>query len=503
MQKEWTISDYRALKTACFFLGVFLFVFVLTEMTPLVADDYNYAFSWSYDFPMRIDNMTLLKQSMWSHRQWTHGRVFASGWVSLFLMGPLWLFSLANAVVNTAFFGSLFCFFRKNGVTKALEATGASFALLWICMPVYGQVFLWLDGACNYFWGAALGWILIERFLSLNEGKWSSLRMVLLAPLAFYVGGWSEHISFSVLMVLFLTSAEKWIRTKKFPIRELFLILSGGAGYLWLMLAPSMLPSVLKYRAKNAISDNTGILRAWLGQYIWIILGLVVAIIVALVILQKTFDMRDGLFLTVKTMGVCLLAAALISLIADFEKNGIFSAVSSVRFGFFAVLALFFMSLGDAIHKKKDRKTIVLALIFFFSGLCALLLFVAAMYVPARAFCSPVVFTAIASCLLYFKTEKTPSKEAVMGITLLLCFLIFASVGLSDIWNVHVAAKEREKAITYALETDGVLIARPYPCRTKYSAQYGLSDLSEIEYWPNDYVKWFYGLKEIIVIGSE
>jgi len=367
-------------------------------------------------------------------------------------------------------------------------------------MPVYGQVFLWLDGACNYFWGAALGWILIERFLSLDEGKWRNLRMVLLAPVAFYVGGWSEHISFSVLMVLFLTSAEKWIRTKRFPIRELFLILSGGAGYLWLMLAPSMLPSVLKYRAMNAIGDNTSILMVWLRQYIWIILGFLAAIVVAQVILQRSFCRRERFSLTAKTVGGCCLAAALITLIVEFGKNGIAGAISSPRFGFFAAVAFFFLALGHAIQKKTDRKTIVLALIFFFSGLCALVLFVAAMYVPARAFCSPVIFTAIAACLLYYKTEKTSSKEAVMGITLLLCFLLFASVGLSDIWNVHLAAKEREKAITNALETDGVLIARPYPCRTKYSAQYGLSDLSKGEYWPNDYVKWFYGLKEIIVV---
>ena len=501
--KESTTTNNKMLKTACFFLGIFLFVFILTEMTPLVADDYNYAFSWSYDYPMRIDNMTLLKQSMWSHRQWTHGRVFASGWVSLFLMGPLWLFSFANAAVNTAFFGSLFNFFRKNGITKALEATGAVFAMLWVCMPVYGQVFLWLDGACNYFWGAALGWILIERFLSLGDGKWRNLRMILLAPLAFYVGGWSEHISFSVLMVLFLASAGKWIRTKRFPVRELLLIISGGAGYLWLMLAPSMLPSILKYRAKNAIGDNTGILMVWLRQYIWIGLGFLAAIVVAQVVLRMFFSRRERLFLTAKTVGGCCLAAALITLIVEFGKNGVACAVSSPRFGFFAVLALFFLALGDAIKKKTDRKVIVLSLIFFTSGLCALILFVAAMYVPARAFCSPVVFTAIAACLLHYKTEKTHSQKAVTGITLLLCFLLFASVGLLDIWNVYVAAKEREKAIAYALETDGVLIAKPYPCRTKYSAQYGLSDLSEGEYWPNDYVKWFYGLKDIVVIDSE
>jgi hypothetical protein len=58
---------------------------------------------------------------------------------------------------------------------------------------------------------------------------------------------------------------------------------------------------------------------------------------------------------------------------------------------------------------------------------------------------------------------------------------------------------ERQSAIQKALASDGILVAAPYPVKTKYSAQYGLQDIAEGEDWPKDMIKEYYGLKEIIV----
>ena len=51
-----------------------------------------------------------------------------------------------------------------------------------------------------------------------------------------------------------------------------------------------------------------------------------------------------------------------------------------------------------------------------------------------------------------------------------------------------------------ALQTDGVLVAVPYPVKTKYSAQYGLVDLENGKSWPNDIIQEYYGLKDIVVV---
>ena len=78
-------------------------------------------------------------------------------------------------------------------------------------------------------------------------------------------------------------------------------------------------------------------------------------------------------------------------------------------------------------------------------------------------------------------------------------FVICFALGFADIMRVSKAAHYRELAIEQALQSDGVLVTTPYPVKTKYSAQYGLSDLENGEYWPNETIQEYYGLKGIIV----
>ena len=102
---------------------VFVSVCLLTAMTPLVADDFNYAFTWANPY-RRVVSFADLVASMRSHRNLTHGRVFAQGWVMLFMMGPKWLFSIANATVVTAFFAGLihYCCRVRMGRPIAVSA---------------------------------------------------------------------------------------------------------------------------------------------------------------------------------------------------------------------------------------------------------------------------------------------------------------------------------------------------------------------------------------------
>ena len=48
-----------------------------------------------------------------------------------------------------------------------------------------------------------------------------------------------------------------------------------------------------------------------------------------------------------------------------------------------------------------------------------------------------------------------------------------------------------------------MLFAKPYKVRTKYAALYGLQDLAPGESWPNDIIKEYYGLNEIVVVGDD
>ena len=82
-------------------------------------------------------------------------------------------------------------------------------------------------------------------------------------------------------------------------------------------------------------------------------------------------------------------------------------------------------------------------------------------------------------------------------------FIVFFAVGVADIIQVSRAAVEREKAIAAALSSDGILVTSPFPEKTKYSAQYGLQDLTDDGSWPNDIIIEYYGLTDIRLASAD
>lgn len=485
-----------------FLAVVFIVTMVLSALTPLVADDFNYAFNWSYeDELVRIDNYQLVWDSMAAHRYYTHGRVLAQGLVCLFLMWPRWIFFAANALVVTAFCAAMIHFYERNGVKNPLRASACVLALYWICTPVYGQIFLWLDGACNYFWAAAFSFILLEAVFSLELGDKKALQTLVLLPLSFAVGSWSEHISFAALVIQLLYLISKWIRIKKPPLLNALILLSGCGGYLFLMLAPSMLPSILKNRAQEAVEDHVQTFTSILASYGWIVIIVsVLIVLLALLILRQT-DKQARLILLVRVTFLFCLAAAVAFGIKDFTDGGFYALISSTAAGFLSLMSIFLFALHSALEQKLLGEEILVPLFLFFGGLSALIPFSAAMYIPARGFCAPTVFTGIAIALLLEKIDM--AYRRLFNKVLTIVFLLLFITGAADILTVHHADLKRQAAIQEALTGDGILVASPYPVKTKYSAQYGLLDLMPDEDWPKDMIKEFYGLKDIIVLSKD
>ena len=486
---------------AAFLAAVFAVTFTLTALTPLIADDFNYAFNWSYeDNLIRIDNYHLLWDSLLAHRYYTHGRILAEGLTSLFMMWQRWVFFAANALLLTLFTAALLHFFNRNSVQSPFRAAGCVLALYWICMPVFGQVFLWLNGACNYFWGAGFAFILLEAVFSLRQGTAKTLRMLLLLPLAFAVGSWSEHISFAALMILFLYLLSIWAQTKRIPPRETLVLLGGFGGYLFLMLAPSMLPTILKQRAIEASESHFQKISSLLASHTWLIPAALVILAVIIFLLVKLRDKRTRLMgITGMAFVMCFTGAVFFG-VKDFADGGLYALISSTPVGFLVLLCVFLFAVWRALKQNLDKDVYWIPLILFFGGLSALIPFSVGLYIPARGFCAPVIFIGIAAVLLLEKTELS-HRAAVCSCGAALFALLFLT-GCADILRVHQAANMRDAAIRQALAGDGILTASPYPVKTKYSAQYGLLDLAEDENWPKDMIKEYYGLKEILVCSE-
>ena len=482
--------------------AVFIVTCILSALTPLVADDYNYAFNWSYnDSLVRIDNYTLLLDSMAAHRYYTHGRVLAQGLVSAFLMWPRWIFFVANALLVTVFNAVLVHFYRRNRVKKPVRAAACTMVLYWICMPTFGQIFLWLDGACNYFWAVGFAFIMLEGIFSLQVGKAKTARMLLLIPICFAVGSWSEHISFAALLIQVLYLIRLWVRKKKLPLRESLLLLVCCCGYLYLMMAPSMLPSILKYRAREAAESHIQTLSSSLAVYAWLIPLIIIFLVSVVFLLKRLPNQQARSLLLIRLAFLFCFAGAICFGIRDCLKGGFYALISSTAAGFLSLMCVFFFALYFEMRQSKLSEVFWTSMILSVGGLGALLPFAAAMYIPARAFCAPVAFVGIAAVLL-LESNEIPFRRACFR-SLAIVFFLFFVIGCADILNVHRAEVERQRAIRQALADNGILLASPYPEKTKYSAQYGLLDISEEEAWPKDIMKEYYGLKEIIVLSED
>ena len=474
----------------------YMVTFLLTSLTPLIADDYNYAFSWAGG--KRVDNLVMVYQSMSVHRIWTHGRVFASGLTTLFMMWPKLVFNLSNASIVTFFFIILFFYYKRTNSGNPLLACAAVAIIYWICTPCFGQVFLWLVGACNYFWGIVLCWFLIEMVQMINSKRHSTLVKLGLFPIAFFAGAWSEHISFSAIVIQTIHILRQGIQKRRIPLFDVLILLVSGTGYLYLMFAPSMMGSKLMKRAQIVTAEHRQSVIAIISRFWWIIPVLFLLLALAYLLLMRLPTRRQRGVVLITALGICCMVACVGVGVKEIIAEGLYGLISSTPFCFFLLLSLFCFGLCLALLHRADCEAIIDAVILFAGGASALVPFAFALYVPARGFCAPVVFIGIATVRLWSSVQTEIKKRAFL--ILVLFFVVFCHIGLSDILAVHNAATRRNEAIDKALATDGVLITTPYPEKTRYSAQYGLQDLTPDGDWPNNQIKEYYGLKKIVVV---
>ena len=489
---------------AALFAVVFGVMFLFSLWTPLIADDYNYAFGYSTG--TRITSLREIWISMAWHRKLLNPRVLAHGWLSVVLMYPRWFFAALNGAVAVFFSWTTEEFFREQGNRRqSVGMTAMVWMLLWTCMPGYGQVFFWTAGACNYFWSMAFSWFIIWRILHLEQQEENRIRSVLLLLLpTFAAGAWSEHISFAMLMIQFLLLLRNWVRVHRFPRAEAVLLLSGCAGYLFLMLAPS---AKLFQRLHDA-GDPTeqGVLTSILsalpnGVIPAFLLGLLLVLVILFLVWKKRG--RRASLLCLSAAGAILSGLAFLVFAARaFEYRRICGMISSAPAGLSLTLLIYCAVLTIALKRQANADRIVLSLIFAVSGIAGCALFLFGEYIPIRGFCAPVTLMILAAAYLaepgWSKIGKKTKKAVLIFVSA--CFLLCFFLGGADICRVHRAAIERETAFAEAAAGDKRVVLTRYPCRTKYSAQYGNQDLLPDADWPNGIMADYYDVIRIIVI---
>ncbi len=423
--------------TVVIYLVLFTVFFLMTCLTPMLADDYSYSFS--YADGKRIENLGDVFRSLCAHRQTMNGRMFSHGLAMVFLLLPKTLFNLANAA-NAVLLMFLFQkYVEDDNCGRTIVLLLCSFLLIWVFMPVFGQVFLWLDGSLNYSWALTVEMAFVYPFYCGYIGKSSIFTRrrwlrILFVIFAFAAGGYSENASCAAILAAICFGIPV-LKKKKLPRWLIAAVISACLGFLFLMTAPAE-------RGRAAQTDLLGIAKN----------------------IQRVFEAPWHELSLLYYLFAALMTAALIC--------------------------------------RADKKTIVAAAVFFLSSVVSVLVFVFAVYFPWRSLCATTVFLVL-SCVLLLKgiwAEGIKYPAPILAAILTVNFAFSFVLGLGDITVMFMESRQRIAAIEegIALNIDPVEIYR-YSSNTKYAACYLLPDVyDDSTLWPNYDMANYYGAPAIV-----
>lgn len=434
---------YRKLLIWSFIMLFFLF-FTLSFLTPMLADDYSYSFS--YADRSRINSISDIISSLAAHRVDMNGRMAAHFFAHLFLMQPKIVFCLANSLIVLGIFYLIYLTLPGTDDRQKFIVMLMVFFLVWLYTPVFGQVFLWLDGACNYSWAFFFIYAFIFPYcraylFNLSASPFGLFGKLFFLLLAFLAGSYSEGASFGMLFIAFCFLLCLWHRDRKLPRFLVLALITAALGYLYLMTAPS----------------------EWSG--------------------------RTGSF----SMEVI-------------AKN-IKRMISAPQETMMPLFALYAVLLTACICFKRRREVIISSVILFLGAWASIALFAVALYFPWRSLLMMSMLLVISCALMLSELcnagfrRYLPMAAALAGSL----FIFQFALGLGDIANVYSQYIQREAAIETAIENGEMQIwLQPYVADTKYSGAYLLADIYEDCWsWPNYDLADYYGINEVYALPSE
>ncbi|MEG1014563.1 MAG: DUF6056 family protein [Clostridia bacterium] len=422
-------------------VSVFLLMLVLNLLTPLVADDYRYAFSFATE--QRIASVGDIFPSLAAHAQVMNGRLVPHFFVQLFTLLPHAVFAVVNALMYTAFLLGLYwliCGKERYDVRFLCILASAVFLL----PPAFGQCFLWMSGSINYLWCDTLVMFLLIPFADAmirQRDRPSRLTQVLLAVGGLLMGNMSENVSAAAALLM-------------------------GLCILWLL-----------FRKRRV--------RAWM----WVTTGMVMAGWLAMMLSPAN---RSNVSLAGSGMGALLdhFAAAM----DMFMKHGLWLSL--------VFLTLFCFSWHAGM--EADRLALSMGL-FVCALLCNFAMVASSYYPERAFTGTCILLIAACALLLVEMPIGVKPMADALAICLCFTMLLTALGALPSVYNryrlaqarVQEVCSQRDAGVT-AVTTFGI------SGRTRYDAYDGINEVStDPTYFPNVYYAKYYGLDSIVIDRME
>lgn len=250
-------------------LAIFLFILYCNHLTPLQGDDYCYLYSCKDN--SRISSVWDILVSMYYHRFTTNGRVIPHFFTQLLLMYPKPIFNVINAAMFSLCIYLMYsmafvpCRASRTKVGRERERESnllllcALFGAVWVLTPYFGEVYLWLDGSCNYLWCYVVTffWLLVMAWDFYTDIRMKFWQEILFTLLCLVVGNYSENSSVASVFMFMLFIALSLFYRKR-PLKRWYVtgFIAMLAGFALLALAPAELKTKIAEPSVNAYIKN-------------------------------------------------------------------------------------------------------------------------------------------------------------------------------------------------------------------------------------------------------
>ncbi|WP_313886613.1 DUF3329 domain-containing protein [Enterococcus hulanensis] len=221
---------------------IFIFMFIMNSMSPLVYDDYHY-------FVKTSSIKTIFADEFHQYMNWT-GRSLVHLIFRFFTKLPKPFFNAYNSLMFTVLvYQSVYLASVKKEKMKnnLFIKTGVVFALFWLFIPCYHEVFLWMAGSINYLTAIVimLSFILVYHKAIINNQIAKRLKRTNCWKIigVFFLGiaaGWcNENTSAGTLLIVIgyvlINVALKKRRIEGWMISG---VLGNLIGFMFMILAP-------------------------------------------------------------------------------------------------------------------------------------------------------------------------------------------------------------------------------------------------------------------------
>lgn len=429
------ISLCRKISIAVVLLVIFFIMLFCNHFTLYCADDYNY--KYNFKTGKMISSLTEIPESMAAHAISMNGRLFAHSIVQIFDFFPKSIFNLANALVFTLLIYSIYHISAGESVNCFLLIL--TFCMVWIFTPVFGQVFLWLDGSINYSWGSLFALIYINYFYSafIHKRQHNTVfEKIFLIVLGFFVGGYLENISVATIFITASFTIIILFKKQRIGWQYVCAIIASVIGLILMAACPAEL-----YKGAHSFD-----------RYIFN--------------LESIINVLKLLFIPLLAFG-------------------------------FSVIILY--SINPAFLKNNR---VVSAFLFFASALVANFTMLLSRVYPLRCSLFVVLLMIVSLMILFDELWKTSYKSLVVCsfFTLNLITFYLGFYGCKDILRTYELMSynnsilEKEKGSDEQVK---LIVVHP---ETKYSCIYDLKyiDTYDPQTYPNDYIAKYYNVPSVI-----